>query len=386
MYRMFGGTTALTNLTLTNFKTTNVTNMEYVFQNSSVTSLDLSNWDVTKVTSFMNMFDNAESLTTLNLTDWGVNRTADTVTMTNMFSGTSALTNLTLTNFKTTNVTSMDSMFRTSGVTSLDLSDWDVTKVTYFNYMFYNAGYLRTLNLSGWNTSGASVSNMFYSTTNLWKITLGENIKFKANPSFKAAPAIGTTIPGTSYKTTAVSWQIVGTGTEFNPQGAMVTTTQMYADRTEPVTYVWANKAEAPTPTIDSVSIITFDTLAASDFFNGNSPLATNMATGSVALKDLDSSTTYHVTVAQTSDWKTDGESATIAKSNWKIKYGTSDLSTGACSFWSGTSATAIKSIAFNHDTNKNFSIWLNPNAVVSTNLLGKELESELTWTLSETP
>ncbi|MGO3499851.1 BspA family leucine-rich repeat surface protein [Leuconostoc falkenbergense] len=280
----------------------------------------------------------------------------------------------------------MNYMFNATGLTNLNLSNWDVAKVTTFNYMFSNANKLRTLDLSGWHTSGAAVANMYSSTTNLWKITLGENIKFSANPSFRVAPAANTTIPGTSYKTTAASWQVVGTGTEFNPKGAMVTTTQMYADRTEPVTYVWANKAEAPTPSINSVSNITFGTLGASDFFNDNSPLATNMATGSVALKDLDNSTTYNVTVAQTSDWTTDGESSTIAKSNLKIKYGANDLATGASSFWSGTSATATKNVAFNHDTNKNFSIWLNPNAVLSTNLLGKQLESELTWTLSETP
>ncbi|MGO3624292.1 MAG: BspA family leucine-rich repeat surface protein, partial [Leuconostoc falkenbergense] len=290
------------------------------------------------------------------------------------------------TNFKTTNVTNMESMFYNAGVTSLAIQSWDVSQVTTFEDMFYNANKLTTLDLSGWHTSGATVAAMFYNTTNLWKITLGEDIIFSGNPRFQTAPAIGTTIPGTSYKTTAASWQIVGTGTEFNPKGAMVTTTEMYADRTEPVTYVWANQSVQPTPAIDTISSLTFGTLGASDFFNGNSPLATNMATGSVALKDLDNSTTYNVTVAQTSDWTTDGESAKIAKSNLKIKYGTSDLATGASSFWSGTSATETKSIAFNHDTTKNFSIWLNPSTVLNTALLGKQLESELTWTLSETP
>ncbi|HCU43428.1 MAG TPA: hypothetical protein DIC48_08425 [Leuconostoc pseudomesenteroides] len=386
MYSMFTGTTALTNLTLTNFKTTNVTNMEFMFSSSGVTSLDLSNWDVTKVTTFGSMFQNAKSLTTLNLTDWGVGRTASNVNMGFMFRYTTALTSLTLTNFKTTNVTNMQSMFVSSGVVGLDLSNWDVTEVTTFEDMFYNANKLTTLDLSGWHTSGATVAAMFHNTTNLWKITLGEDIIFSGNPRFQTAPAIGTTIPGTSYKTTAASWQIVGTGTEFNPKGAMVTTTEMYADRTEPVTYVWANQSVQPTPAIDTISSLTFGTLGASDFFNGNSPLATNMATGSVALEDLDNTTTYNVTVAQTSDWTTDGESATIAKSDLKIKYGTSDLSTGACRFWSGTSATATKSIAFNHDDTKNFSIWLNPSTVLDTALLGKQLESELTWTLSETP
>ncbi|MDM7646427.1 BspA family leucine-rich repeat surface protein [Leuconostoc falkenbergense] len=382
---MFNRTSALTNLNLTNFKTTNVIDMSGMFQEAGLTSLDLSSWDVTQVTSFSGMFSNTTSLTTLNLTGWGVSRTATDVTMRYMFSSTGALTNLNLTNFKTTNVTNMLYMFYKTGLTSLDLSGWDVTKVTDFNGMFRESS-LRILNLSGWNSSGSSVSSMFYKTTNLWKITLGEDIIFSSNPEFQAAPAIGTTIPGTSYKTTAASWQIVGTGTALNPKGAMVTTTEMYADRTEPVTYVWANKALAPTPVINTISSLTFGTLAASDFFNGNSPLATNMATGSVALEDLDNSTTYNVTVAQTSDWTTDGESATIAKSNLKIKYGANDLSTGASSFWSGTSATETKSIAFNHDDTKNFSIWLNPSAVLDTALLGKQLESELTWTLSETP
>ncbi|WP_244138962.1 BspA family leucine-rich repeat surface protein [Leuconostoc falkenbergense] len=74
------------------------------------------------------MFSGAKSLTTLNLTDWGVNRTTINVSMGYMFSGTTGLTNLTLTNFKTTNVANMSFMFETSGVTSLNLSDWDVSR------------------------------------------------------------------------------------------------------------------------------------------------------------------------------------------------------------------------------------------------------------------
>ncbi|MCT4420600.1 BspA family leucine-rich repeat surface protein, partial [Leuconostoc falkenbergense] len=391
MSYMFKDTVNLTNLNLTDFKTTNVTNMDSMFRGTDVgignklVSLDLSDWDVTKVTRFSEMFRDTSNLATLNLSTWGVGRTATDVYMYQMFSGTSSLTNLNLTNFKTTNVTDMRHMFYKTGLTSLDLSGWDVTKVTDFDNMFDESS-LRILNLSGWHTTGSSVFLMFYNTTKLWKITLGEDIKFAENPKFTAAPAIGTTIPGTSYKTTAASWQIVGSGTDYYPQGAMVTTTEMYANRTEPTTYVWANQSVQPTPAINTISSLTFGTLGASDFFNGNSPLATNMATGLVSLKHLDNSTTYNVTVAQTSDWTTDGESATIAKSNLKIKYGANDLSTGACSFWSGTSATATKSIAFNHDDTKNFSIWLNPSTVLDTALLGKQLESELTWTLSETP
>ncbi|MCT4418921.1 BspA family leucine-rich repeat surface protein, partial [Leuconostoc falkenbergense] len=454
-----------TTLDLSTFDTSNVISMGSMFEESGVTSLDLSSWDVTKVSGFGNMFRNATKLTTLNLSTWGVGRTATSVNMAYMFYSTPNSFSFNLTNFKTTNVTNMSYMFARGSESALDLSSWDVTQVSDFSYMFYGATNLRKLDLStwgvgrtatsvnmaymfaytkitrgyydipldlynfkttnvtdmsymfycfiysdipyisswdvtkvqtfsnmfrlsdismlylsDWNTSGAIVTNMFAKTSKLWHIKLGENIKFADDPSFTAAPPIGTTITS-SHKTTAASWQIVGTGKVFNPKGAMVTTTEMYADRTEAVTYVWAQEA-----VINTISSLTFGTLAASDFFNGNSPLATNMATGSVALIDLDYSTTYNVTVAQTSDWTTDGESATIAKSNLKIKYGTSDLATGASSFWSGTSAAATKSIAFNHDDTKNFSIWLNPSTVIDTALLGKQLESELTWTLSETP
>ncbi|ORI74702.1 hypothetical protein BMS89_08760 [Leuconostoc pseudomesenteroides] len=391
MRYMFAFTSQLKTLNLTNFKVTNIIDLSETFRGTGLESLDVSGWDVSKVTTFSMTFAQAWDIKSLNVSGWGVGRTATNVSMSNMFFGLGRLNDLNLTNFKTTNVTNMSYMFADNSdsvkipITSLDVSGFDVTQVTTFTKMFANISQLRTLDLSSWTTSGATATNMFAGTSSLWKITLGENVQFAADPSFTAAPAVGTTIPGTSYVTTAASWQNIGTGTDHQPAGALVTTTEMYADRTEPVTYVWAQGVQ-PTPAINTISSLNFGTLAASDFFNGNSPLATNMATGSVALKDLDNSTTYNVTVAQTSDWTTDGESAKIAKSNLKIKYGTSDLATGASSFWSGTSATETKSIAFNHDTTKNFSIWLNPSTVLNTALLGKQLESELTWTLSETP
>ncbi|MGO3499415.1 BspA family leucine-rich repeat surface protein [Leuconostoc falkenbergense] len=379
----------------------NASSLFYGLEN--VQSIDCTNLDTSNVEDMSSMFADLYSLTTLNIDGFITDKVED---MASMFLSTPNLTTLDLSSFDTSNVKNMFAMFALNGVKHLNLSHFNTDKVENMQVMFL-ASLVETLDISSFDLSGlkdvdpddgigltSPVALMFIAMStldpeseqgsNLWQVKLGEQTVFPDDPGFEAAPAAGTTIPGTSYVTTAASWQAVCTGTEFNPQGAMVTTAEMYADRTEPVTYVWANKAEPPT--IDSVSNLTFGTLGASDFFNGNSPLATNMSTGSVALKDLDNSTTYNVTVAQTSDWATDGESATIARSNLKIKYGANDLSTGASSFWSGTSATATKSIPFNHMAQTNFSIWLNPNAVLSTNLLGKQLESELTWTLSETP
>ncbi|MFT9083189.1 MAG: hypothetical protein ABF466_02980 [Leuconostoc pseudomesenteroides] len=113
--------------------------------------------------------------------------------------------------------------------------------------------------------------------------------------------------------------------------------------------------------------------------------MATNMATGTVNLINLESGIPYKVSVVQTSDWTTSGQSATISKNDLSIQYGDNSL-TDSVDFWSGNSTTSQKSILFNHNTTNAFSIWLNPNAVIDTILLGKQLQSELTWTLSETP
>ncbi|MCT4379534.1 BspA family leucine-rich repeat surface protein [Leuconostoc pseudomesenteroides] len=400
---LFAGLENLTSFDSTNLDTTNVENMSYMFQGLySLSTLNIGGFNTDKVTDMSFMFSEL-ALNSLDLSHFNTDRVEN---MAGMFLMTNNLTTLDLSNFDTSNVKNMFAMFALNGVRHLNLSHFNTAHVENMQGMFL-ASFVETLDISSFNLSGlknspdgglgvdSPVMFMFSAmsaldpeseqTSNLWQVKLGEQTVFPDDPGFEAAPAAGTTIPGTSYVTNDAAWQIVGNGTVLNPKGDKVSTTAMWENAVRPVTYVWANKNQA-SPSIVSVDSINFGMLAANDFFNGNSPLATNMATGSVALEGLDSSKTYHVTVAQTSDWATDGESATIAKSNLKIKYGGNDLSTSASSFWSGTSATGTKNIAFNHDTTKNFSIWLNPNAVLSNNLLGKQLESELTWTLSDTP
>ncbi|WAM38506.1 BspA family leucine-rich repeat surface protein [Leuconostoc pseudomesenteroides] len=400
---LFAGLENLTSFDSTNLDTSNVENMSYMFQGLySLSTLNIGGFNTDKVTDMSFMFSEL-ALNSLDLSHFNTDRVEN---MAGMFLMTNNLTTLDLSNFDTSNVKNMFAMFALNGVRHLNLSHFNTAHVENMQAMFL-ASFVETLDISSFNLSGlknrpdaglgadSPVMFMFSAmsaldheseqTSNLWQVKLGEQTVFPDDPGFEAAPAAGTTIPGTNYVTNDAAWQIVGNGTVLNPKGDKVSTTAMWENAVRPVTYVWANQNQA-SPSIVSVDSINFGTLAANDFFNGNSPLATNMATGSVALEGLDSSRTYHVTVAQTSDWTTDGESDMIAKSDLKIKYGANDLSTNASSFWSGTSATGTKNIAFNHDTTKNFSIWLNPNAALSTNLLGKQLESELTWTLSDTP
>ena len=114
MGNMFNGCTSLTNLNLSSFNTSNVTNMVDIFKDcTSLTTLDMSNFDFSKLPysaafpGLLNeIFSDLSKLETLKLTNGKGG--AD---MTNMFAGLNSLTSLDLSNFDTSNVTKMSSMF-----------------------------------------------------------------------------------------------------------------------------------------------------------------------------------------------------------------------------------------------------------------------------------
>ena len=136
MAYMFAGISNLTSLDLSNFDTSKVTDMQWMFAGiSNLTSLDLSNFDTSNVTDMEAMFRAMPSLTSLDLSSFDTSKVTD---MQNMFAGISNLTSLDLSNFDTSNVTNMYYMFAgMSNLTSLDLSNFDTSKVTDMQYMFY---------------------------------------------------------------------------------------------------------------------------------------------------------------------------------------------------------------------------------------------------------
>jgi surface protein len=70
-----------------------------------------------------------------------------------MFNGCSALTTLDLSNFDTSNVTSMESMFYGSTMTSLNITNFDTSSVENFSEMFKDCNTLVTIYGGDWNTS-----------------------------------------------------------------------------------------------------------------------------------------------------------------------------------------------------------------------------------------
>jgi uncharacterized repeat protein (TIGR02543 family) len=136
-------------------------NCSYMFSNfSSLTELDLSNFDTSQVTSMERMFESCSSLTRLDLSNFDTSKVTN---MSYMFEDCSSLTTLDLSNFDTTQVISMEGMFYyCSSLTTLDLSNFDTIQVIDMSEMFYNCNSLTTLDVSNFDTSNVTRMNLMF--------------------------------------------------------------------------------------------------------------------------------------------------------------------------------------------------------------------------------
>ena len=153
---MFAGS-HLPSIDIRNFNTSNVTNMEHLFNGlKKVTDLDLSGLDVKRVNNIGSLFARNPGLISLNLSGWQLDSVHD---MSYMFNQLHALNTLNLTGFTTKNVVDMNHMFNEChNLTALDLSSFDTRNVTDMNNMFRDDFALKNLNLSSFSTS--NVTNM----------------------------------------------------------------------------------------------------------------------------------------------------------------------------------------------------------------------------------
>ena len=136
-------------LDLSNFDTSKVTNMSYMFDGMfNFTSLDLSNFDTSKVTDMTSMFSHMTNLTALNLSSFN---TSNVTSMMFMFFDMRNLITLDLSNFDTSNVTDMLQMFalydRDRSKDKLETiyvnNDFNTSKLTYSTFIFDNRKKLR---------------------------------------------------------------------------------------------------------------------------------------------------------------------------------------------------------------------------------------------------
>ena len=150
--------------------TSEATNMRRMFEDcQSLTSLDLSSFDTQKVTSMHSMFAYCSGLTSLDLSSFD---TKEVTVMSLMFRSCDNLTSLDLSNFNTAKVTNMTSMFQgCSSLESLDLNDFKTDALEAMNFMFSDCQHLKTIYCNNdWDTSKVPEdfkNKVFYNSPNL---------------------------------------------------------------------------------------------------------------------------------------------------------------------------------------------------------------------------
>ena len=175
---LFQQFSALTELDLTNFNTTNTTIMRNMLrQCSNLTSINLSTLDTKNVTDMFSMFVYCSKLTSLNLNYLNTSQVTD---MAQMFAACPLLTSLDLKSFDTSRVTTMKSMFQQcTALQNLDLKSFDTSGVTTMRSMFARCTALQNVDLTNFNTEiVSSFEAMFYDDTNLNSIYGLENLDF----------------------------------------------------------------------------------------------------------------------------------------------------------------------------------------------------------------
>ena len=148
-YHMFYECVDITEINLSNFNASIVTNMNAMFAHcSSLSSIDFSNFNTSIVTYMNSVFYNCSSLLSLDLSD-----------------------------FNTSIVTDIYSMFaHCSSLTSLDLFNFDTSKITIMDSMFSNCRKLKYINLKNFiENEKLSVTDIFGSVPDNVVICLNEN-------------------------------------------------------------------------------------------------------------------------------------------------------------------------------------------------------------------
>lgn len=138
---------------------------KFIFQDYSGTELDQETTmlDTTHFTKMDNMFYECRNLTHLDLTGWNTSNVTSTRFMFYRTGFNCPSFTLDISNFNTSKVTEMTSMFNylSPGVKELDLSHFDTSNVTKMSSMFAESK-LQKINLKNWNTEKVTtMMNLF---------------------------------------------------------------------------------------------------------------------------------------------------------------------------------------------------------------------------------
>ena len=194
MRDMFNNCQSLTSLDLSSFDTHNCQSMNQMFKDCpNLTDLNVSQLDVQSLQDALGMFQACSSLKNLTLNWKNATSLND---MRNMFKGCQSLTDLDLSSLHTENVTLMYRLFEgCSSLKNINLSSFSTDSVTQMDYMFHGCSSLDMLDLSSFSTAKVkSTSGMFEYCDSLVAIYTSDSFALSSDCSsanmFNASPLL----------------------------------------------------------------------------------------------------------------------------------------------------------------------------------------------------
>ena len=147
-----------------------VTSLFLAFDNSALKQINVSNWDTSNVTNMSNTFSHCELLTSIDVSKWNTSKVTN---MEGMFVDCNLLASVDVSKWNTSKVTDMASMFSICGtLRSIDVSKWNTSNVTDISGMFFGCGSLHSVDITGWDTSKVTnMTRLFFNCSSLTTIT-----------------------------------------------------------------------------------------------------------------------------------------------------------------------------------------------------------------------
>ncbi|TKA58784.1 hypothetical protein MBOVa_5910 [Mycoplasmopsis bovis 8790] len=145
------------NTDISNWKTDKVNAMDYMFSGAKKFNHDLNKWKTSNVRNMNRMFQEAEAFDG-NISTWDTKNVSD---MAYMFSGATTF-NKDISSWNVDNVSTMERMFENASKFNSPIFKLVNPKVKNMQYMFYNAKEFNNSNISNWNTSSVTdIRSMF---------------------------------------------------------------------------------------------------------------------------------------------------------------------------------------------------------------------------------
>jgi surface protein len=162
MWGVFLGTSSF-NQPLSNWDVSSATVMAGMFQRASSFNQPIGNWDVSSVTNMYAMFRDASSFNQP-IGNWEVSKVTPSAGMRDMFRDASSF-NQPIGDWDVSGITDMQYMFSGASSFNQPIGDWNVSSVTNMEAMFYGA-YSFDQPLGSWDVSSVTkMNNMFDSVT-----------------------------------------------------------------------------------------------------------------------------------------------------------------------------------------------------------------------------